>query len=187
MSVERKIAYSIRENAAPEKIKDIENVLLTAKGREFTIDMTEYVSDEDGEQLKYDISMSSATIAHITSKGDKLIGTSLGYGSVDVTVVAKDARGEKVTFTFKVTVKDPSDPLSLYPNPVKDFLNVATLDPADTEIIIASSTGKVMFQETMKVSAQEPARIDMTSYVPGTYSVKVKFGGKEYKKNVVKL
>ena len=187
MSVEHKIAYSIRENAAPEKIKDIENVLLTAKGREFTIDMTEYVSDEDGEQLKYDISMSSATIAHITSKGDMLIGTSLGYGSVDVTVVAKDARGEKVTFTFKVTVKDPSDPLSLYPNPVKDFLNVATLDLADTEIIIASSTGKVMFHETMKVSAQEPARIDMTSYVPGTYSVKVKFGGKEYKKNVVKL
>ena len=64
---------------------------------------------------------------------------------------------------------------------------MATLDPADTEIIIASSTGKVMFQETMKVSAQEPARIDMTSYVPGTYSVKVKFGGKEHKKNVVKL
>ena len=181
------VPYTSRENSAPEKIKDIENVLLTAKGREFIIDMTEYVYDRDPEQLKYDVTMSSATIAHITSKGDKLIGTSLGYGSVDVTVTAKDARGEKVVFTFKVTVKDPSDPLSLYPNPVKDFLNVATLDPADTEIIIASSTGKVMFQETMTVSAQEPARIDMTSYVPGTYSVKVKFGGKEYKKNVVKL
>ena len=181
------VPYTIRENSAPEKIKDIENVLLTAKGREFIIDMTEYVYDRDPEQLKYDVTMSSATIAHITSKGDRLIGTSLGYGSVDVTVTAKDARGEKVVFTFKVTVKDPSDPLSLYPNPVKDFLNVATLDPADTEIVIASSTGKVMFQQTMTVSAQEPARIDMTSYVPGTYSVKVKFGGKEYKKNVVKL
>lgn len=187
MSTTVPVTYTIRENSAPEKIKDIENVLLTAKGREFIIDMTEYVFDRDPEQLKYDVTMSSATIAHITSKGDKLIGTSLGYGSADVTVVAKDARGEKVTFTFKVTVKDPSDPLSLYPNPVKDYLNVATLDPADTEIIIASSTGKVMFQETMTVSAQEPARIDMTSYVPGTYSVKVKFGGKEYKKNVVKL
>ena len=187
MSTVLPIKYVIKENSAPEKIKDIENVLLTAKGREFTIDMTEYVSDEDGEQLKYDISMSSATIAHITSKGDNLIGTSLGYGSVDVTVVAKDARGEKVTFTFKVTVKDPSDPLSLYPNPVKDFLNVATLDLADTEIIISSSTGKVMFRDVMKVSAQDPARIDMSSYVPGTYSVQVRFGGKEYKKNVVKL
>ena len=105
----------------------------------------------------------------------------------DVEVVAKDARGESVTLTFNVTVKNPSDPLSLYPNPVKDYLNVATLDLVDTEIVIANSTGKVMFHETMKVSAQEPARIDMTSYAPGTYSVQVKFGGKEYKKNVVKL
>lgn len=181
------VTYVIKENSAPEKIKDIENVLLTAKGREFIIDMTEYATDPDEEQLKYDITMTSSKVVHITAKGDKLIGTSLDYGSVYVTVVAKDARGEKVTFEFKVTVKDPSDPLSLYPNPVKDYLNVATLDLADTEIVIASSTGKVMFQETMTVSAQEPARIDMTSYVPGTYSVKVKFGGKEYKKNVVKL
>ena len=181
------IPYVIKENSAPEKIKDIEDVLLTAKGKEFVIDMTEYVNDPDGEQLKYDVTAANAKVAFVNVKGDKLVGTALAYGSTDMTVTAKDARGEKVVFTFKVTVKDPSDPLSLYPNPVKDFLNVATLDPADTEIIIASSTGKVMFQETMTVSAQEPARIDMTSYVPGTYSVKVKFGGKEYKKNVVKL
>ena len=160
---------------------------MTAKGREFIIDMTEYVDDPDGEQLKYEATISNPKVAHVTSKGNQLIGTALSYGSVDVTVVAKDARGEKVTFTFKVTVKDPSDPLSLYPNPVKDFLNVATLDLADTEIVISSSTGKVMFHEVMKVSAQDPARIDMTSYVPGTYSVHVKFGGKVYKKNVVKL
>ena len=181
------IEYKIKDNSAPEKIKDIEDILLTAKGREFIIDMTEYVSDRDAEQLKYDITVLDAKVAYLTSKGDKIIGTALGYGSTDVTVVAKDARGEKVVFDFKVTVKDPSDPLSLYPNPVKDFLNVATLDLADTEIVISSSTGKVMFHEVMKVSAQDPARIDMTSYVPGTYSVQVKFGGKVYKKNVVKL
>ncbi len=187
MSAVLEVEYSIRENSAPEKLSDIENVLLTAKGREFVIDMTEHVYDPDSEQLKYDVTVSNPTLAHIVAKGDKLIGTSLGYGATDVTVIAKDARGEKVTFSFKVTVKDPSDPLSLYPNPVKDFLNVATLDLADTEIVIASSTGKVMFHETMKVSAQDPARIDMSSYVPGTYSVQVRFGGKEYKKNVVKL
>ena len=181
------ITYTIRDNSAPEKIKDIDDILLTAKGREFIIDMTEHVMDPDPEQLKYDVTVSNPALGHIISKGDKLIGTSLGYGSADVTVVAKDARGEKVTFTFKLTVKDPSDPLSLYPNPVKDYLNVATLDLADTEIIISSSTGKVMFHDVMKVSAQDPARIDMSSYVPGTYSVQVRFGGKEYKKNVVKL
>ena len=181
------IEYKVKDNSAPVKIKDIEDILLTAKGREFIIDMTEYADDPDAEQLKYEATISNPKVVHVTSKGDQLIGTALSYGSVDVTVVAKDARGEKVTFTFKVTVKDPSDPLSLYPNPVKDYLNVSTLDLADTEIIISSSTGKVMFRDVMKVSAQDPARIDMSSYVPGTYSVQVRFGGKEFKKNVVKL
>jgi hypothetical protein len=187
MSTTVPVTYTVRENSAPEKIKDIENVLLTAKGREFIIDMTEHVSDRDPEQLKYDVIVSNPTLAHIVAKGDRLIGTSLGYGSTDVTVVAKDARGEKVTFNFKVTVKDPSDPLSLYPNPVRDYLYIATLDLADTEIIITSSTGKLVYHETLKVSAQEPARLNLSTCVPGTYSVKVKFGGKEYKKNIVKL
>lgn len=181
------IEYKIKDNSAPEKIKDIEDILLTAKGREFIIDMTEYASDPDAEQLKYEVTISNPKVVHVTSKGDKLIGTALSYGSVDVTVVAKDARGEKVTFTFKVTVKDPSDPLSLYPNPVRDYLYIATLDLADTEIIITSSTGKLVYHETLKVSAQEPARLNLSTCVPGTYSVKVKFGGKEYKKNIVKL
>ena len=187
MSTTLPITYVIKENSAPEKIKDIDNVLLTAKGREFIIDMADYVSDPDGEQLKYDITISNPTIAHITSKNNQLIGTSLGYGTVDVTVVAKDARSEKVTFDFKVTVKDPSDPLSLYPNPVKDYLYVATLDMAETHIQVYNSTGRLMVGLTAQVSAAEPAQIDMRDYAPGTYTVKVVFGGKEYKKNVVKL
>ena len=187
LSATYSIKYTIKENSAPEKIKDIEDILLTAKGREFIIDMTEYVCDPDKEQLKYDVVATNSKIAHINVKGDKLIGTSLAYGSTEMTVTAKDARGEKVVFNFKVTVKDPSDPLSLYPNPVKDYLYIATLDLADTEIIITSSTGKLVYHETLKVSAQEPARLNLKSCVPGTYSVKVIFGGKEYKKNIVKL
>lgn len=182
------VTYTIRENSAPEKLKEIENVILTAKGREFIIDMTEHVYDRDPEQLKYDIEMSSATIAHITSKGDRLIGTSLAYGSVDVTVTARDARGEKVIFTFKVTVKDPSDPVSVYPNPVVDYANVATLDPAETEIAVYSATGTLMVITTpASVSASEPAVIDMRSYPPGVYTMLVRFGGEEYKETVVKL
>lgn len=181
------IAYEIKENSAPEKLKDIEDVLLTAKGREFIIDMAEYVHDPDGEQLKYDIVAANSKIAFINVKGDKLIGTALAYGSTDMTIIAKDARGEKVVFEFKVTVKDPSDPLSVYPNPVKDYLNVATLDMAETSIDIYNSTGKLVYSTVEQVSATEPLQIDMRDYAPGTYSVQVAFGGKEYRKNVVKL
>ena len=181
------IVYVVKDNSAPEIVKPIEDQLMTAKGRELQLDMSQYVTDPDGEQLKYDIEISNPKIAHIIAKSNKLILTSVGYGSTDVQVTAKDARGEKVVFTFKVTVKDPSDPLSLYPNPVVDYLYVGTLDMADTEIVISSAAGKVMFKETMKVSAQEPAKVDMTGYAPGTYSVKATFAGESYTKTVVKL
>ena len=181
------ITYKIKENSAPVKIKEIENVLLTAKGKEFTIDMGEYVTDPDGEQLKYDITISNQTIAHVTSKNNQLIGTALGYGVVDVNVKAKDARGESVTFDFKVQVKDPSKPLSVYPNPVIDYVNVGTLDMAETTINIYSSTGQLVHSETSQVSGMEPARIDMSGCAPGNYSLQVTFGGNEYKQNIVKL
>jgi hypothetical protein len=77
--------------------------------------------------------------------------------------------------------------LSLYPNPVKDYLYVATLDIAETNIQVYSSTGRLMLSTTSQVGAVEPAQIDMRDCAPGTYTVKVEFGGKEYKKNVVKL
>jgi hypothetical protein len=70
---------------------------------------------------------------------------------------------------------------------VKDYLYVATMDLADTEIVISNATGKIMYHETLKISAQEPARLNMTTCAPGIYSVKVTFGGKTYSKNVVKL
>lgn len=181
------VTYVIKENSAPVKIKDIENILLTAKGQEFIVDMSEYVTDPDKELLKYDITISNPTVAHITSKNNQLIGTSLGYGLVDVNVKAKDARGESVSFDFKVQVKDPSKPLSVYPNPVTDYVNIGTLDMAETNIRIYSSTGKLVHEETSQVSGMEPARIDMRECAPGTYSLQVTFGGKEYKQNIVKL
>ena len=188
LALEYPVTYVIKENSAPEKIKDIEDVLLVRKGQEFTLDMAEYVTDADGEQLKYDVELSNATVAHLNPKGNKIIGTALSYGTVDVTLTAKDARGEKVVFTFKVTVKDPSKPVTVYPNPVVDYVNVATLEIADTNIKIYSSTGTLMVSTTTApVGALQPARIDMTTYAPGVYTMIVSFGGKEYKETVVKL
>lgn len=187
LSTRCEIVYTIKENSAPVKIKDIEDIMLTAKGKEFVLDMTQYASDPDNEQLKYDITVSNPTIVHLNARGDKVTGTALGYGVADVTLAAKDAKGEKVEFLFKVQVKDPSKPLSVYPNPVTDYVNVGTLDMAETTIRIFSSTGKLMHDQTSQVSAMEPARIDMTACPPGVYSLEVVFGGKEYRQNVVKL
>lgn len=182
-----KMQFSVLDNEAPVILKEIEDILLSAKGKEMSIDMTEYVTDPDGEQLKYEVTVSNNKVVHLTPREDRMYVTALSYGLVDVEIAASDVRGEKAVFNFKVLVKDPSDPVSVYPNPVVDFVNVGTLDLAETVVTIVNSTGKVMYEGTSEVSGLEPARIDMSGYAPGTYSVNVAFGGNEYKRTVVKL
>lgn len=182
-----KIEYTIRENQAPVKTNDPENLFMKSKGEEIVVDMSKYVNDPDGEQLKYEVTMTKTNIAHANAKGNSLTVTALAYGSTDVTVKASDARGESVTVSFKILVKDPSNPLSVYPDPVIDYVNVGTLDMSDTNVRIVSQTGKIMFEETLKASAFEPARIDMSLYAPGIYTMTVSFGGNTYKETIVKI
>ncbi|MBQ7812720.1 MAG: S8 family serine peptidase [Bacteroidales bacterium] len=186
-SVAYEVDYEILENHAPVVIKDIEDRMFTMAGQKLTLDMNEYISDPDGEILRFDISISDNTVLHINPADNILHATTLGYGLTDVTIVASDSRGLSCTLVFKVLVKDPSDPLSLYPNPVTDYLTVSTMDAAETSVSILSSTGRTLYDATSEVSAFEPARIDMTSFAPGRYVVIVAFGGNEYKRTIVKL
>ena len=180
------INYTILGNLPPEKTSDIGNILVS-KGDLFPIDMRNHVSDPDGEELKYEVNVSDTKVLYITTKGNELIGTALDYGICDVEVVAKDASGESIKLDFKVAVKDSNDPLSIYPNPVKDYVYISTLDKASARIILNSSTGRTVLDQTSESSAFEPARIDMTNYAPGQYKVTVEFGRRVFNRTIVKL
>ena len=185
--VVKKIAYEILENQAPVITKDIEDQLFSMAGQKLALDMNDYLSDPDGEILKFNISISNKSVLHINPVENMLHATTLGYGMTDVVIVASDSRGLTCTLTFKVLVKDPSSPMTMYPNPVVDFLNVSTMDMMPTHIVVVSSTGKTIYDQTTDVSAFEPARIDMTSCAPGQYKVTVEFGDNVYDRSIVKL
>lgn len=187
MKASRNVEYTIRPNAKPKVIQEMDDIVLNGKGEELSFDISEYITDEDEEPLSYEVVISKDKVVHLVPRNTTVYVTALSYGVTDVEVVARDARGEEAKLCFKVLVRDPSSPVSVYPNPVTDFVNVGTLDMEPTSIRITSSTGKLMFEDTMDVSGFEPARIDMSDYAPGMYSVAVSFGGNEYVQNVVKL
>jgi len=186
-SVSLDIDYEVLENNAPVIVKDIEDMVYIRTGETFTLNMDEYLHDPDGEQLKYTITSSEKGVLHINPSGNNLHATILAYGRTDVSITATDSRGETCVLSFSVLVKDPSRPVEVFPNPVSDFLNVRTMDPAQTRIMIASSTGQIVYDVTSEVSAVDPARIDMTPYAPGIYSVTVTFSDTEHKEVIVKL
>ena len=179
--------YTILPNNRPEILKEIDDILMTGKGEEVILDMSEYVFDEDGETPVYEFEYTNNRIVYAYQNVNKLYITALNYGDVDVKVISYDAKGESCYHTFKVVVKDPAEPVSLYPNPFQDYLNVSTMAPADTRVQILNSSGKKVYDETMIISAIEPVKLDLRDLAPGVYSVKVSFDGKEYVRNVVKL
>lgn len=187
LSYTHEIEYEILENHAPVIVKDVEDFFFDQEGLKFSLDMSDYLDDPDGEQLSFDVRMSNRSVLHVNQAENVLHATALMYGVTDVTIVASDSRGLTCTLTFKVVVKDPSKPVEAYPNPVTDWLNVSTLDVEPTRLRIVSSTGQTVYDVTQDVGAVEPARIDMSHCAPGTYILYVSFAGNEYRKTIVKL
>lgn len=183
---EESITFTVYPNRAPEKLQDIEDMKFTQKS-ERQFDMTEYVKDEDGEQLKYTINISDGKVAHAVVRGNMLYVSALNYGVATVEVIASDIRGEEVVFEFRVLIQDESKPVTIYPLQVSDYVNVATSKEANAEISIYNASGKTMFSDELEASGFAPARVDMSSYAPGVYSVTVSVDGKKYRQNVVKL
>lgn len=181
------ISYELLPNHAPAIVREIDDKILSSVGEKFQLNMAEYINDPDGEQLKFSISISDKNVLHINPSNNVLHATVLSFGKVDVSITATDSRGEKCVLTFKVMVKDPSKPVQIYPNPVTDYFFVETLGAAQTSVIVTSSTGRTVYDETSSVSAVDPAKVDMTSCPPGIYSVVVSFSGTEYKSTIVKL
>lgn len=184
---EKVIAYEILPNHAPVIVKDIEDMMFSTVGQKFSIDMSEHLEDPDGEQLKFDISISDRNLLHINPSGNILNATVLNFGKVDVSITASDSRNETCVLTFQVLTKNPDSLVEVFPNPVVDFLTVRTGDEAETGIRVISASGAIVYNSVSMVSAFSPAKIDMSSCAPGSYTVEVTINGNVYKKSVVKL
>ena len=183
-----KIAYTIQANNPPVKIKDMDDQFFTVTGGEFTVNIADYFEDPDGEDLKYEISVDNSKVAHVTQNVDKIIGTILSYGIATVTVTASDARNATASTTFRILAREASVEYTAYPNPVTDVLNLATGKTLeDVEVRIVSQTGTVVFHDTVKASAFEPAKIDLSGCAPGRYTANFTFGSKDHKQSIVKI
>lgn len=182
------VTYTILANRPPEKVKDAPNLLVTKIGETFSLNMNEYLNDPDGEALEYELLSGNPETVRLVRDGDNVIGTVLRYGSSTVVIKATDAAGTSVVISFNVLARDPSVAYSAYPNPVKDYLNIATgAELEDMSVKIVSQTGRVVYEASeVKASAFEPARINMSGLAPGRYSVTIRQGTEKHSFTVVK-
>lgn len=184
------VNYTILENHAPVVVKSFENMLFTSKAAiTQEIAVADYFNDEDGEDLTYTFSFSNPSVVNMTYSKGKFLLTPMGFGKSEITVTGTDVRGESVSQTFVVMVMDGSKVVSLYPNPVKDKLNIQlSSEPSEVKVRIVSASGSLWYDESLGAGSPfEPIVIPMTGASAGQYTVVVTLDGNEYKSSIVKL
>lgn len=91
-------------NHSPELLKPFENRRFTANGQGITLNLNQYVTDPDGDNLTYTVVSSTPSIAKVTVKGGDLDIVPLAYGNATITVSSNDGRGKRLRSTFETHV-----------------------------------------------------------------------------------
>lgn len=186
-SSELDFQYTILENHVPEKVNALPDQIFSSLAQTLQLNEKEYFKDDDGEQLSYTITNTDENVANVNySKGVFYI-TSLNLGYSEVVVTATDIRGATVSQTFRILVRESSEAVDLYPNPVKDYLYVRTSETASADLKVISSLGRIVFEEALSISPFTPATVDMRKMAGGIYTVQVTYNGETFTKTIVKL
>ena len=92
-----------RENRAPEAVGSIPDQTMT-EGDTVSLDVEDYFSDPDGDDLTYSVDSSRPSVATGSMSGSTLTVVAVAAGTATMTVTATDTGDLSATQTFRVTV-----------------------------------------------------------------------------------
>lgn len=180
--------YYVLPNSAPVVGRKFKDIVACVSDKSVSLPLDGCFTDPDGDEIFYDIVSSSPSVVKGVVARGNLNVSFVGSGLADLTVVARDGRGDKASQTVHVLLRVYGENISVYPTQVTDFVMVGTgAEPMDTHIEVIAQSGSVVYDLDTPTSAFEPARIDMSTTSPGRYHVKVAVGGETYIKTIVKL
>lgn len=176
-STDYAVDYEILENHAPVVIAQMPNQSYGSTGKSYTFDLSQYIRDEDGEQLSYSIVMTDQGVAHLNASGTSLVLTTLGYGLTSATLIATDACNASCKFSFKILIRDGERPIDLYPNPVVNTLNIRPGTEGQISVVISNKAGAKVWTGGAAAGPFDPLVVDMSDVPGGTYYVRIDGAG----------
>lgn len=161
----------------PEVIESIEDISIEEGSPSFEIDLTTIISDADGDELTFTVSIDNNEIATVSLDGNTLIVTELKAGEAIVTITATDENGNEVTTSFKITIIevpvtaiDQSDlvKVKVFPNPAKNELNITGLD-SETTIALIDLNGQVK----LEIKTSQNVNLNLSEVSSGIYILEI--------------
>ena len=95
-------------NVAPEAVGAIEDQMVQVGDEPLELDVADYFTDADGDELTYMAASSDEAIATVTAMGSTISLTGVAAGEATITVTATDPSGESAMQMFMVTVSLPN-------------------------------------------------------------------------------
>ena len=167
------VQYEILENHAPKVVSEMDNMQFGQVGVTHTIDISNYIQDEDEETLTYTVTMDGQNVAHLNPNEGKIYLTTLGYGLTTATITATDACKASCSLSFMILVRDESRPVDLYPNPVVNTLNIRPGTEGQFDISISNKAGATVWSGTSAASPFSPLAVDLSDQPGGMYYVRI--------------
>lgn len=182
------VLVTVLENHAPEISARFSNLVLNAEqGETVSFTLSDYFSDEDGENLTYAVSADAGNVISASVSAGVLSVKAATYGQTGVTVTASDARGASAKQNFALLARDTSRSVDIYPNPVSDYLYVRPAQDGSVSLTLYNQAGSKALEETVSSTLFDPARLDVRSLPAGIYTVIATCGDTETRQTVVKL
>ncbi|MBR8534113.1 S8 family serine peptidase [Carboxylicivirga sediminis] len=117
-------------NRAPVEIQDLYFRYEVDKHLQYTIDLSEYIADPDGEAVTYTVTKDNDKVEMYHS-GNGLIIKPLELGVTTLTILSEDPHGARlvseatIDLVVRVGIDDVEDAqIGIYPNPVSDVLTI---------------------------------------------------------------
>lgn len=176
------VGYAVeRSNRAPVA-KEIDPIVVAVGGASVPLIYDDLFTDPDGDELTYSISLSAERIVTLyTAEGSVVFGGS-AKGSVTAYITATDPFGASAVCPVEVVVSnnvgidgiEVGGDIRIYPNPVRDVLNVACgFSDSGTTFTIYSLNGAAVISESTSVAEGDVHTVDMSALASGTYVLHV--------------
>ena len=173
----------------PEMKKEFEPYYTINSNTPVSINLDDYFTDVRGK-LEYRIKSGHDLLEMNLSGADKnILGMSAkSYGSTIVMIDAVNSKKKTISVSFYVTARDNNQLVELYPNPVRDMLNIRTGSPQENITIqFYSVSGTLVMTQSVSAAPYAPGQIDVSELKSGNYKAVVRFGSEKEEHNITKL
>jgi len=167
-------------NRAPEQVQEFDLMYRYDRNLSYTLDLREYISDPDLEELEYTVTKDN-DIINLFYSNNELIIKPQSVGNTELVITAVDPHGARlvteatVHISTRVGVEDlDAEKISIYPNPVIDNINISSSVIANQELRyrILSVTGESIVNGIVGKTGTS-AVIDASGLPTGVYMLEL--------------